>query len=84
MKKISILIVDDEALARARIRSFLVDNPSVDVAGEYGSGDEALAAIRNGSPDIVFLDVEMPGCTGTQVMEELPVEVRPAHESTGG
>ena len=78
MRKLKILIVDDEALARARIRSFLSGNSSVEIAGECSNGTEALAAIREGSPDIVFLDVEMPGCTGAQVLEELPAEVRPA------
>jgi two-component system LytT family response regulator len=78
MKKLKILIVDDEALARARIRSFLSGNSSVEIAGECSNGTEALAAIREGSPDIVFLDVEMPGCTGAQVLEELPAELRPA------
>ncbi len=78
MTKLKILIVDDEPLARARVRSFACDTPGVEVAGECGDGIEALEMIRSGHPDIAFVDVQMPGCTGLELMGELPPEQRPA------
>ncbi len=78
MTKLKILIVDDEPLARERIRSFLRDNRSVEISGEFGEGTGALEAIRGAPPDIVFLDVEMPGCDGIQLLEGLPPGRRPA------
>jgi two-component system, LytTR family, response regulator len=78
MTKLRILIVDDEPLARERVRSFLGDDPGVEIAGECGNGIEALELIRSGHPDIAFIDVQMPGCNGLQLMEELPIGQRPA------
>lgn len=78
MTKLRILIVDDEPLARERIRSFLRENPTVEIAGECGNGIEALDLIRSGHPDIAFVDVQMPGCDGLQLMAELPPDQRPA------
>jgi two-component system LytT family response regulator len=72
------LIVDDEPLARDRLRGFLKAEPDVEVAGECGNGTEAIALIRNAAPDLVFLDMQMPGCNGLQVLEELPEDRRPA------
>jgi two-component system, LytTR family, response regulator len=78
MTKLRILIVDDELLSRARVRAFLRANPSVEVVGECGDGIEALAAIRGERPDIVFLDIQMPGCDGLQVLAKLPAGEKPA------
>lgn len=78
MKTIRTLIVDDEPLARERLRSFLKSEPTVEVIGECGSGTEAIAAIRRDAPDLVFLDMQMPGCNGLQVLAEFPAEKRPA------
>jgi two-component system, LytTR family, response regulator len=78
MTKLRTFIVDDEMLARDRVRSFLCEDPSVEIAGEYGDGIEALAAIREKRPDIVFLDVQMPGCDSFQLLSALPPEERPA------
>ena len=72
------LIVDDEPLARERLRGFLRAEPGVEVIGECGSGPEAIAAIRNAAPDLVFLDMQMPGCSGLEVLAELPEDRRPA------
>lgn len=76
--KIRTLIVDDEPLARDRLRGFLRAESAVEVIGECGSGTDAIAAIREKSPDLVFLDMQMPGCDGLQVVAELPEEKRPA------
>jgi two-component system, LytTR family, response regulator len=78
MTMLRALIIDDEPLARARVRAFLNDHSSVEVVGEYGDGIAALVAIRGERPDLVFLDVQMPGCDGFQLLAELPADERPA------
>ena len=78
MSKLRVLIVDDEPLARDRVRAFLRDESSVEIVGECGSGPEAITAIERDRPDVVFLDVQMPGCDGLQVVAQLPAARRPA------
>lgn len=72
------LIVDDEAPARRRLRAHLAAIPEVEVAGEAGSGPEAVAAISQQRPDLVFLDIQMPGMTGFEVIAEVGVDAMPA------
>jgi two-component system LytT family response regulator len=72
------LIVDDEPLARDRLRGFLRTEPDIEIIGECGSGPDAIAVIRSAAPDLVFLDMQMPGCDGLQVLAELPEGRRPA------
>ena len=74
--KIRTLIVDDEMLARERLRQLLQTEPEIEVIGECTDGREALTAIQNGSPDLVFLDVQMPELDGFSVLEAIP-EPRP-------
>ncbi len=76
--KIRTLIVDDEPLARDRLRGFLKAEPAFELIGECGSGTDAIAAIRRAAPDLVFLDMQMPGCDGLQVLAEIPEVQRPA------
>jgi two-component system LytT family response regulator len=76
--KIRTLIVDDEPLARDRLRGFLQAEPEIELVGECGSGPEAVALITTAIPDLVFLDMQMPGCDGLQVIGRLPEEKRPA------
>jgi two-component system LytT family response regulator len=78
MHRISALIVDDEPLARERLRGLLAAEPTVEVVGECGTGPEAIAAIRGNAPDLVFLDMHLPGCDGLKVLAELPEDRRPA------
>jgi two-component system LytT family response regulator len=78
MTKLRILIVDDEPLARERVRAMLKSEKTVEIIGECGSGPDAVKAIRRDNPDIVFLDMQMPGCDGLQVAAELPADRRPA------
>jgi len=71
------LIVDDEPLARERLRDLLRTETSVEIIGECGNGIEAVAFIRRTVLDLVFLDMQMPGCDGLQVLAELPAADRP-------
>lgn len=70
-KPISTIIVDDEPLARRNIRLLLKDNPEIEILGEAGSGQDALALIRKHSPDLVFLDIQMPEMDGFGVLENI-------------
>jgi two-component system LytT family response regulator len=71
MSTIRALIVDDEPLARERIRSLLARESDVKVAGECSDGRQALAACLENSPDLVFLDVQMPEVDGFEFLEAL-------------
>ncbi len=66
-----VLIVDDEPLARERLRTLLADEPGMELAGEAADGGSAADAIRVLAPDLVFLDVQMPGLTGFDVIEHV-------------
>jgi two-component system LytT family response regulator len=74
---INVLIVDDEPLARERIRALLERDPDVVVAGECSDGEEAVAAIRSLAPDLVFLDVQMPEKDGFDVVREVGASAMP-------
>jgi len=63
--------VDDEPLARQRIRHLLADEPDILVTGECRDGEEALAALRATGPDLLFLDVQMPVKDGFEVLADL-------------
>lgn len=66
------IIVDDEPLARERIRFLLRAEPDVEIVAECGSGAEAVSQIARLKPDLLFLDVQMPEMDGFQVLESLP------------
>jgi two-component system LytT family response regulator len=72
-----VLIVDDEPLARDCIRLALAEAQDVEIAGECGDGREAVDAIRRLAPDVVFLDVQMPGVDGFRVVERIGAERMP-------
>jgi two-component system, LytTR family, response regulator len=72
-----VLIADDEAPARARIRSLLAGLPRYSVTVESDSGPATLHALLVASVDIAFLDVQMPGLSGLEVLERLDVHQRP-------
>ncbi len=63
-----VLVVDDEAPARRKVLRLLRDEESVEVVGEADGGEAAIAAVRKHSPDLVFLDVQMPGVDGFGVV----------------
>jgi len=76
--QIRTLIVDDEALARTGVRKHLQAHPDVQIIGDCASGTDAVAAIRNDRPDLVFLDVQMPDLGGFGVIEEIGPDQMPA------
>ncbi|NWJ39951.1 MAG: response regulator transcription factor [Geothrix sp.] len=71
------LVVDDEPLARQRIRHLLRRATDIDVAGECGNGLEAVKAIEDLKPDLVFLDIQMPELDGFGVVEAVGAEAMP-------
>jgi two-component system, LytTR family, response regulator len=75
--KIRTLIVDDEPLGRERIRTLLRDDPEIEVIGECGDGRQAIDAIGKSSPDLLFLDVQMPEVDGFGVLEAIAGERMP-------
>jgi two-component system, LytTR family, response regulator len=72
------LIVDDEFLGRERIRSLLSEHADIKIVGECVNGREAVEAIQNLKPDLVFLDVQMPKIDGFGVVEIIGTENMPA------
>jgi two-component system LytT family response regulator len=76
--KIRTLIVDDETLARRNLSSLLDLEPDFEIAGECADGRSAIDAITSLRPDLVFLDVQMPGMSGFEVLETLGDEPVPA------
>ena len=72
------LIVDDDALARERVRTLLADAPDVTIIGECSGGRDAVEAILAQRPDLVFLDVQMPDLNGFEVLEAVADEWLPA------
>jgi two-component system, LytTR family, response regulator len=73
-----VLIVDDERPARQKVAAHLSDAPDMVVVGEASTGLEAVDLIRRLSPDLVFLDVQMPGLDGFEVIEAVGVREMPA------
>lgn len=73
-----VVVADDEPLARRRMRSLLARDGGVEVVAECASGPEAVEAVGAHRPDVLFLDVQMPGMTGVQVMETLGARAVPA------
>ena len=65
------LIVDDERLARKELSRLLADYPQLEIVGEAVNSDEAFEKINQLSPDLIFLDIQMPGKTGFELLEEL-------------
>jgi two-component system LytT family response regulator len=66
-----VLLVDDERLARARLRDMLAEFSEINVVAEAGSVAEALAAVEKHHPEIIFLDIQMPGQSGFDFLEEV-------------
>lgn len=77
MKKIKTVLVDDEPLARERIRTLLQDEPDLELVAECENGAQAIEAVESLAPDLLFLDVQMPEIDGFDVLRALDRERLP-------
>ena len=75
METIRIVIVDDEELARSIIREYSGEHPEVEIVAECSNGFEAVKAITELKPDLVFLDVQMPKLNGFEVLELIESDI---------
>lgn len=71
---IRVILADDHPVARAGIRKFLEKEPDIQVVGEASNGDEAIQMVKELSPDVLLLDMEMPGMKGVEVARDLKEE----------
>ncbi len=71
MKKHKALIVDDERLARKSLHLLLEQIPEIEIVGEAEDVKTAIVAIKEKCPDVIFLDIQMPGATGFQLVEQM-------------
>jgi two-component system, LytTR family, response regulator len=65
------IIIDDERLARTELRKLLQDFPEIEIVDEASNADEGIQKIENHNPDLIFLDIQMPGKTGFDMLSEL-------------
>jgi DNA-binding NarL/FixJ family response regulator len=77
MKPIRVVVVDDHPIVRAGIITLLGGEPSITIVGEAGSGEDALALVRELKPDVLLLDIEMPGIKGYEVARRIQEECLP-------
>jgi two-component system LytT family response regulator len=75
--RMRVLIVDDEPLARKRIKRMLAGEADVETVGDCASGQQALAMIRDREPDLVFLDIQMPEMDGFSVLKAVAPDRMP-------
>lgn len=75
-KQYRAIVVDDERLARNDLRLLLKDHPNIEILGEASNGQDALDMIKELDPDLVFLDIQMPGMNGFDVLEHISSDVR--------
>jgi two-component system LytT family response regulator len=75
---IRVVVIDDEPIAREGVRRHLVREPGVEIIAECGDGLTAVETIRELAPDLVFLDVQMPGMDGFEVTHAIGIDVMPA------
>lgn len=76
-EELRVLIVDDEMLARQRLEDLLQDRSDVTIVGMATNGEQAVEHIRRDNPDLVFLDVQMPGLNGLDVIEKIGADKMP-------
>src|SRR5580765_4677807 len=65
------IIIDDERLARSELKKLLTDYPEIEIVAEAANASEGIEKIENLNPDLVFLDIQMPGKTGFDMLAEL-------------
>lgn len=78
MNRIRAVVVDDEALARERVVRLLAGQPDIEIVAECDDGHQAIAAVRDLAPDLLFLDVQMPAINGFGVLEAIAAQPPPA------
>jgi two-component system LytT family response regulator len=71
MRKIKVILIDDERLARAELNRALTNYPDLEVVGEAGNAEEAAGLIEKHRPELIFLDIQMPGRSGFELLEML-------------
>jgi two-component system LytT family response regulator len=71
MKTIKTILIDDEPLAIVEMKSMLAKNSDIQIVGEANSGTQAQILIEKEKPDLIFLDIQMPGMTGFELLEKL-------------
>lgn len=72
-----ILVIDDEPLCRDRIRMFIGQHADIRIVAEAGDGEEGLRALAEHRPDVVFADIQMPGLSGLEMLEQMAPDERP-------
>src|SRR5438876_1236653 len=72
-----VMIVDDEEPARRRLRKLLKPVKDLEIVGEFGEGETFVSACRSVRPDLVFLDIQMPGMSGFEALKSIPEAERP-------
>jgi two-component system, LytTR family, response regulator len=77
VKPLRVLVADDERLARQRLEDLLAGEENVEIVGRTDNGLTTVAAIREFQPDLVFLDIQMPGKTGLEVIREIGADAMP-------
>lgn len=75
-KEYKALLVDDERLSRNDLRRLLEQHKNINIVGEAANGDEALELIKEVEPDLVFLDIQMPGINGFDVLEHISTDIQ--------
>jgi two-component system LytT family response regulator len=75
--KLKTLIADDEPLARERLKGLLASDPEIEIAGDCRNGNEVAATLKSAAIDLLFLDIEMPGSSGFDVIEEVGLPKMP-------
>ena len=78
---ITVFLLDDHALVRTGYRLILQEHLDIRIIGESDNGEEGLSKIRSLKPDVVLCDLHMPGLSGLEITERVPVEVPPNDDS---
>jgi two-component system, LytTR family, response regulator len=75
-KRLRTIIVDDERLARKDLKSLLDENPDIEIIGEADNVENAIKVINEKDPDLIFLDIQMPGQSGFDLLEEIDIKAK--------
>ena len=73
MKSLKSIIVDDEWLVREELKTLLAEYPEIEILGEAANVPQAIEIVRNSNPDVIFLDIQMPGATGFDLLEQTDI-----------